>query len=297
MRVIEYVGAAAGTAVIMSHSMRKRKVLFVESNHDAKLFDALFSDGLLPISARGASGVVEAVEVIDSYNSTNASKIEAVGFIDKDYLHLKDDSKVLERTNIITTEYRDIEIDLLHSEAFRRLLEEKASSSKWQCENKVVEDILMNLSELSLIRAYNAIFEKSWDFKDLDLIKYTNTSGELNYEKLLSFFRQKNRIDNTQWEEFENWKISIDLCLKNITRGHDAVCVFGQMLRRKLGNRRKEELSCEIIEENLRLAVERKFVEIFNWFNAVYQWVYNQANSADHIPRRFAALHSAACGR
>jgi N-dimethylarginine dimethylaminohydrolase len=87
------------------------------------------------------AGVMAAVLTIQKHNVQNIKNIDAIGFIDKDYLHLKDDFNILENGKIVTTMYRDMEIDLLHTPALKKLLEEKASSSKWTCEIQIVNDI------------------------------------------------------------------------------------------------------------------------------------------------------------
>lgn len=275
MSIPEYNGAAAAAAVIMSHTMRGHKILFVEAPSDGRVLEPLFDNSFTAIAAKGVAGVLEAVSTIEKYNVKKGTSIDVLGFIDKDYLHLRDDNGILGAGRIVTTMYRDIEIDLLHTPALKKLLKEKASSGKWSCEAQVANDVLSSLSKLSLLRAYNALNCNNWDFKSIDLSKYTSTTGELNYPKLEKAFRQKNHIQCTEWEAFETWASSVDLCLKSITRGHDAACVLGQMLRKKLGNRKNDECSCEVVEENLRLSVEKKFIEICNWFQALREWAYN----------------------
>jgi hypothetical protein len=273
--VLEYNGAAAASAVIMSHEMRSKKIMFVEGIHDGRLFSYIFGENFLCVAAKGMKGVIDALDVIAEYNSRSEHVIDVIGFIDKDYLHLSDESCILERSDILTTQYRDIEIDLFHTEALKRFLEEKASTGKWKCENQVIEDILNSLSIVSFLRAYNAAKKKGWDFKTLDLCRYVDTLGMIQQQRLESAFRQKNHISNEEWQEFEEWMTSIDICIKTITRGHDVACVIGQMLRKSLGNRKKEEASAEIVEENLRLAVERKFIEVLEWFEKTIDWTHN----------------------
>lgn len=277
--MIEYHGAAAASAVIMSHSLRGKKILFVEGTQEGLLLEGIFEGQIKAVSAKGCLGVVEAVNTVNTYNKKNARKggIDFLGFIDRDYLCLRDEQKLLHRKDIVTTTNRDIEIDILHSKATKRLLEEKANSSKWECERKVVENILSSLCNLSYLRAFNHLFEKKWDFKCIDLGKHTDNDGNINYQKFLSTFKQNNHIDKNEWAEFENWAKEQELSLKSITRGHDATCVLGRMLRKKLGNRTKDETSITVVEENLRLAVEVKFIEMYQWFRSIYEWAYNKA--------------------
>ncbi len=275
MRVLEYQGAAAASAVIMSHVMRSKKVIFIEGASDGRVLGSLLEDGVVPISAKGVAGVMEALDLISQHNTDGNGNVDAIGFIDRDYVDLHDTHHIVGRDNIVTTCYRDIEIDLFHTRCTRRLLEEKGSSGKWNNEVDVINGILESLSGLSLLRAYNAAFEKSWDFKCIDLSKYVNTLGNIDENRLFSNFKQKNGVCAKEWREFECWKKNIELCPKSITRGHDVSCVFGQMLRKAIGNRKKDEACIDVVEENLRLAIERKFIEIFDWFKALFDWAYN----------------------
>jgi len=279
MTALEYDGAAAASAVIMSHALRTKKIMFVEGVNDAFIFDNIFQNSFVPIAAKGMSGVICALEQIKNYNSENKNHIDVIGFIDRDYLHLIDESKILSRPDIITTCYRDIEIDIFHTNGFLKLLKIKASKGKIKPENEVIEYVLDELKPISFLRAFNALKKKQWDFKTIDLIKYVDTTGALDQQRLESNFRQKNHITEQEWTEFYEWMQSMNICLRSITRGHDVACVFGQMLRKGLANRSKDETSAEIIEENLRLALEQKFMEILDWFEKVGQWAKFNLNN------------------
>lgn len=272
MSVLEYQGATAATAVIMSYAMRSKKIIFVEGVSDGRILDSLFDDNIMPISAKGTMGVINALDLVVSHNASGNNYVDAIGFVDRDYLTLRDTNKILNRSDIVTTCYRDIEIDLFHTGCTRRLLQEKGSSGKWNGESDVISRILESLSKLSLLRAYNAVNEKSWNFQCIDLCKYVDTFGVVDEVKLISNFKQKNRITVSEWGEFESWVSNMNVCLKSITRGHDVSCVFGQMLRKALGNRKMDETRWDVVEENLRLAVEKRFVEIFDWFNLILRW-------------------------
>ena len=278
--MIEYTGSAAASAVIMSHVLRNKKIIFVEGVHDGNLLETLFEGEVTAISAKGCNGVIEAVDAINEHNKKSPQKVSMIGFIDTDYLHIKDEEGILKREEIVSTTYRDIEIDLIHTRAMKRLLEEKASSHKWDCELKVAQELLNTLKEVSFLRAYNFAKERNWDFKWINIAKYSNSSGDFDNSKIISAFRQKNKVKDSEWGKYIKWKNETDMCLKMITRGHDATCLLGIMLRKKLGNRKKEETEHVVIEENLRLAVEKKFIEAYQWFQQIFEWAYNKSIQA-----------------
>ena len=270
--MLEYNGMSAASAVVMSRILRKKKIIFVEGLHEGKLLENIFDGEIIAISAGGCNGVIEAVDTLKMYNDKNTTHISVIGFIDIDYLHIKDDKSILQRNDIIYTTYRDIEIDLIHSKSLRRYLEEKANPLKWDSEIKVANELLDSLKGLSYQRAYNYAFSKNWDFKWINISNYSTRDGDIDYDKLTSAFRQKNRINDAGWKSYIKWKNEKQICLKMITRGHDATCLLGVKLQKKFGNRSKEESDQLVVEENLRLAVERKFIEAYNWFIRILQW-------------------------
>lgn len=273
MSVLAYQGSAAATAVIMSHSLRSKKVIFVEGPSDGRLLNSLLGNSAVePIAAKGAYGVIQALDLIAEHNANGKDSVTAIGFIDQDYLVLRDVNCILKRSDIVTSFYRDIEIDLFHTRCTRRLLEEKGGSGKWSNEADVVSGILRSLHRFSLLRAYNAVNAKSWSFQGINLDRYVSTSGIVDEAKLFSAFRQQNHINNEDWSDFEQWAISVELCPKSVARGHDVAFTFGKMLRKALGNRAKDEVAADVVEENLRLAAERRFVEAYNWFKALLDW-------------------------
>jgi len=235
--MLEYSGAAAASAVIMSHSLKGKKIIFVEGTQEGLLLEGLFDDQLNAISAKGCFGVIDAVDTVNTYNAKTKEpdKIDIIGFIDKDYLHLRDEHGVLKRQDIVTTINRDIEIDIINSKAMKRFLEEKANPSKWGCELKVVEGVFDNLGNLSYLRAYNHLFEKKWDFKCIDLAKHTDHDGNINYSKLISTFRQTNHINAKSGKLLRIGRVRKRFSLKSITRGHDATCILGRMLQNEVG--------------------------------------------------------------
>jgi hypothetical protein len=274
MSIPTHKGAAAAAYVIMSHVLKYKKVIFVEGPSDGRLIDKLLDDNsAAPIAADGVYGVIEALDSIAVHNAESDENVNAIGFIDRDYLALCDASEILLRRDVVTSCYRDIEIDLFHTKCIKCLLEEKGSPGKWTNEAEIVSEILSSLHGFSLLRAYNAVHFKCWNFKDIDLDKYISTSGEVNEAKLFSVFRQKNRVDNEDWSEFERWRRSVQLCKKSVTRGHDVALMFGKMLRKALGNRSKDEANQYVVEENLRLAAEKRFVEAFSWFKTLESWI------------------------
>ena len=274
MSALAYQGSAAAAAVIMSHSLRSKKVIFVEGPSDGRLLNSLLGNSAVePIPAKGAYGVIQALDQIAEHNAKGKDIVTAIGFIDQDYLVLRDVKCILDRSDIVTTFYRDIEIDLFHTSCTRRLLEEKGGSGKWSNEADVVSGILRSLHKFSLLRAYNAVNTKSWSFQGIDLDRYVSTSGIVDEAKLFSAFRQQNHIKDKDWSDFEQWAISVELCPKSVARGHDVALTFGKMLRKALGNRAKHEVAAEVVEENLRLAAERRFIEAYNWFKKLLDWI------------------------
>lgn len=272
MLVLEYPGAAAATAVIMSHTLRKQRIVFVEGKGDVLLLFTLYEESCMPIAARGVEGVLKALDLIHEKNSTERWDIRAIGFVDRDYSHLRDQHGITMRNDVVLTSYRDIEVDLFCAKSFERLLNEKAAQGKFTAAEDVIQGIMSRLCKFSKLRAYNALHDKGWSFSCLDVVKYVDTKGNIDLSKLFSCFKQRNRITSLEWSMFEAWESDTEICLKSISRGHDISTVVGQMLRGSLGSRSNAEASCDIVEENLRLATIKTYVELYDWHREIKSW-------------------------
>lgn len=261
---LEYRGAAAASAIIMSDVLKKKKIVLVEGSSERFLLSDLFPT-LYPISAVGQDGVIDAIDGLVEEYGEDLSELSIIGFIDKDYLSVIDNKDIHTNKNIITTHFRDIEIDMLQTEILRRVLEEKGSAPKWTSHDLVLREVYSCLETLSYMRVYNHVKGKFWDFKTIDLTAYCSTKGVIDYVKLIRNFRQNNKIKQSEWDDFENWRKYNAYDLPLVTRGHDATCVIGQMLRSKIGNRDKGEASSECVEENLRLAARIDKLCDYQW--------------------------------
>ncbi|MBF0180415.1 MAG: DUF4435 domain-containing protein [Magnetococcales bacterium] len=273
MTELIYRGHAAANFVIMSHSLRIKDIIFVEGLSDKKLFMKLFPENMVPVPADGAENVVAALDVIKEFNKIkeDKDKIRAIAFIDQDYLHLSSgDFKNIE--GLFLSQYRDIEIDMLHTKSMHYVLNEYGNSEKIDKFGNILRFVMQNLEIISYLRAYNFVYNKNWNFKDVNLVRYVDIEGQVDQEKFLSFFKQKNSVISDEFKNFIIWKNNNTINLELITRGHDACCVIGQMLRKILGNADREKVVCDAIESSLRLAIRPDFCFDFLWYRSIKEW-------------------------
>lgn len=267
----QYKGASAATTIMMSRKFRETKTLLVEGVNEVNLFKDLFPT-ISVLSADGQEGVYQAISELNDNKEEKARGIHYLGMIDQDYLKLADYNKILENEKIISTNYRDLEIDILHSQCLKRFLEEKASPNKYGCEKEVLKNILDNLKLFSYLRAFNYIKIKNWDFKVVDLSKSSDRDANINYTKVISNFKQSNKITADEWKEFEEFMGEKEFDLRMITRGHDTTTILGKMLKRKIGSKSDVESKFEVVEENLRLAVKERHLEGYEWYQIIKEF-------------------------
>lgn len=262
MNIPQYEKKEIANSVSIS---KKEKVLLVEGSIEIKFLKPFF-ETLTFIDNKGAEGVLETLREL---NSRDEDKI-ILGLIDKDYEILP----IVDFTNLITTTHRDLEIDLLKSNALKRFLSEKGSANKLNSfggEN--YSEVLLNsifdlIKKVSILRLYNATEEKGWNFKEISLskcLKYTNAT--FDDSKFIRTFKQKNSITEEEWGSFERYfTAEMNRPLERITRGHDATVVLGMYLRKKIGSLESKFCEWEVVEENLRLATLEKHIENYEWY-------------------------------
>jgi hypothetical protein len=224
--------------------------ILCEDNVSAYTIRTLFnSNEVIAICGSGWKFVFTKIMELQSLCTTKKKKI--IGFIDRDYWFLKDDQKILERSDIVHTDFRDIEIDLLHSDAFADFI----SLKKPILIGKHIElrnNALTNLSNIGLLRAYSHKLGKFWEFPPIN--KHIRKSI-FNYDKWEINFKQVNKISKSHMDEFNKWKSSLELDPKIIVRGHDAIQYLHTILDIQLDQPKTKNSSVLTIEDCLACCI------------------------------------------
>jgi len=139
-------------------SKKQKYAILCEDNVSCNAISKMFCrDDVETISGSGWKFVISRIE---EFAETCANKNKLmIGFIDRDYWHFRDDLNILSKKQIVHTDLRDIEIELIESTAFNDFIQEKkpALFTKADEFRKVVYDYLYTIGKM---RVYNHINQK-----------------------------------------------------------------------------------------------------------------------------------------
>ena len=265
MTVPSYDGSTAAASIIMSPTVRKRPVLFVEGICEVCLITHHFPEYETQIvPCGGHAGVKEAIQAVEKWEAANETSLMVLGFIDRDYGSRK------RFRRITTSNHRDVEIDMYKSKAGERLLKEKASRNKCSDGRATLDEAIDELRTIGLVRKHNSDNGNRWNINDVNLERCMDKDGRVKNDKFFSLLQQKNSLLKKDIDVLRSmFQNCDDVMTEAVVRGHDLSVVLGKWLRKKIGNRTKSETSWRALEEDLRLATERRELLRYHWARRV----------------------------
>ena len=260
--------------------------LILEGASDKKFFLSRLPGTIRFFVAQGWERVVALV------NKVEDEKIRAIlGVIDRDY---REELGIeLHSDNIVMTDYRDIEVMMFFSGAFRKIVVEKASQDKllkfpngeinYEKVRKSIVDIAVPIGRFRFYCQKEDINAKFSDSNsDIDFSKILDYQKAFNFKSKYSYVEHlKNKYQKeNQHLKKNDWAQAQVLLLpsrlqdeKFIVSGHDLMEIFGMSLRRKWGNKNKNEVTREKLEELLRVSYpDEEFKETF-FYKKVADWL------------------------
>ena len=147
--MINYITGDDITAEVkMIRNAFKGTILIVEGDQDSLLFEKFIkNDNCRTIPARGKDNALHAIEALEDDNFKGA-----VSIVDADFWHILPPNNL--SSNILVTDYHDVEIMIFESEALSQILNEYGSKNKIdKFRNSYKEDVRQIL--------YNAAFPLS----------------------------------------------------------------------------------------------------------------------------------------
>jgi len=260
--------------------------LILEGASDKKFFLSRLPGTIRFFVAQGWERVVAIV------NKVKDEKIRAIlGVIDRDY---REELGIeLHTDNIVMTDYRDIEVMMFYSNAFRKIVVEKASQDKLpkfpngEINYEKVRESIVNIAvPIGRFRFHcqkediNAKFSDSnsdLDFsKIIDYQKGFNFKSKYSYvEHLKNKYQKENQhLKKNDWDQAQillpPFRLQDE---KFIVSGHDLMEIFGMSLRRKWGNKNKNEVTREKLEELFRVSYpDEEFKETF-LYKKIADWL------------------------
>lgn len=261
------------TEIQMSHS--NRKWLILEGDTDEKIFLARpLSSVARTVVAKGWENVLYVVTSCDDFE-----RKVVLGLIDRDYRDF--DSSQPSHSNLVITDYRDIENILFESNALVRVYTEYGSRTKLPCDHcgsldySQIRDVLSKVAiRLGRFRAYCHKHQIAISFKEIEHTKFVDDRTlQLNSSAFLRHL--KGNPDNNGIEIDSHWNSSSGDWLPEslntpvlVRHGHDLMAMVAVSLRRKWGTHggrfdRKE------IEKLFRLAIDDTELRSFEFWKNI----------------------------
>jgi hypothetical protein len=229
------------------------------------------------------------VEIVNQVRTENIRSI--LGVIDRDY---REELGIeLHTDGIVMTDYRDIEVMMFFSSAFRKIVMEKASQDKLpKFSNGEInyEEIIKSIVDIAVpIGRFRFHCQK----EDINA-KFSDSNSELDFSKMLDYqkgfnFKSKyayvEHLKNKYQKENQHLKkndwdqaqvILLPSRLQNekfIVSGHDLMEILGMSLRRKWGNKNKNEVTREKLEELFRVSYPDEEFKATLLYKKIANWL------------------------
>lgn len=264
----------------------RMSLLFVEGKNDIPVFKMIINKETCKIISCGDKKQV--INTVDFFNNKKDDGI--IGVVDKDYDEImcynNDTVKKNKKGNIIYTDENDMEMQMVSTQAFDKLLysyaDEKLLEEFERKNGVMVFDYIVNICYIIgkvRLKAYNE--RASIKFNTSDITLCINDSWKFVTKKFISLWCAGSKYDMKRYySEVENDN-NYEFEKKKLCRGHDFSTVFSCVFcgnangSKGIGNEKGKLLSSQKIEENLRLAYSYDDFCKSNLVKTIKEWQLN----------------------
>jgi hypothetical protein len=215
----------------------------------------------------------KAIRALTILEKDNFAGILAI--IDADFFILENNLPT--NSNLIVTDYHDLEIMLIQSPALNKVINEYGSQEKI---NTFGKDICLTLLEsgknIGYLRWVSLKFELALKFEGLDFKKFLDEKTlTINLTKMISTVKnnsQKHELKDTDIQDKLEALIdySHDPC--QVCCGHDLICILSVGLCKVWGTWNYNEVKSDVIERSLRLAYEESYFRNTQLYKSIQNW-------------------------
>ncbi len=264
-------------------------LIVLEGGNDIKFFRYMFNEIKFNPKTESKRGWEGVYNFIDKWNKNeNIAELrkkhnKVIGVIDRDYHDYI--SKVTFPSNIVKTDYRDLEIILFESDtALSRILIKYGRdpsnyplNSDKEIDLSAIRSLIYQKSmALSKIRYFkvikeienfgiNCITNEGRGFENFFCYK----TFTLDENKLITLLCQRNRdISRDVILDWINTKTEIDP--KFLCKGHDIISILARSFRKYFNNLGAQEVTSENIEEELLLAFPFSDFKVLNYVQEIF---------------------------
>jgi 5S rRNA maturation endonuclease (ribonuclease M5) len=249
--------------------------LIVEGHSDKLIYERLVNKQEVRVTiASGKNNAIKALSILEKED--NFRRVVAV--IDADFSRIE--QQIPDSNNLFLTDEHDLEMMLIKSAAFDKLLKERGSEEKIKAFTEDIRETLLKLGQeigklrwLSLRNKLDLKFEGLNFSKFIDKEKLSINIDELiisikNHSQKLSLYEQQIKQDLSviSDENHDPWQ----LCC-----GHDFISILAIALWKVLGTRNANDVKKEDLERELRLAYELSYFYQTQIYTLMVNWQSN----------------------
>lgn len=248
--------------------------LIVEGHSDRLIYERLVNEQEVRLTI--AYNKDNAIKVLFILEKENFRRVIAV--IDADFLRIE--QQIPESNNLFLTDEHDLEMMLIKSAAFDKLLKERGSEEKIQAFPKDIRETLLKLGqEIGQLRWLSLRNKLDLKFEGLNFSKFIDKNNlSIDVDKLIINIKnnsQKHSLDQQQIqqelsiisnEKHDPWQ----LCC-----GHDFMSILAIALCKALGTWNPNDVKIEVLERELRLAYELSYFYQTQIYQRMVNWQSN----------------------
>ena len=241
-------------------------IVLVEGLDDIRVFRSMLNKKSTVLRSCGGKAIaLEVIDIVLTSDAFSEARKKAIfAFVDADFDRLK---KKRYSEAVILSDYHDLEVMIIWSDALDRYLAEYASADKLAASptsepHGFVRDSLIRIcSYIGGLRLWSLDTETNVDFKNINhsaLVDRRNL--EVDFFKFCQGIYNNNR-DVLRGISIKNLEETVCRLLeetrcdaRDLVQGHDAIAVLGIMLRHAIGSCDAAVVTEDIVGSNLRLA-------------------------------------------
>jgi 5S rRNA maturation endonuclease (ribonuclease M5) len=249
--------------------------LIVEGHSDKLIYERLVNKQEVRVTiASGKNNAIKALSILEKED--NFRRVVAV--IDADFSRIE--QQIPDSNNLFLTDEHDLEMMLIKSAAFDKLLKERGSEEKIKAFTEDIRETLLKLGQeigkLRWLSLRNKLDLKSEGLKFGKFIDKEKLS--INIDELIISIKnhsQKPSLDEQQIkqdlsvisdENHDPWQL---YC------GHDFISILAIALCKVLGTWNANDVKTEVLERELRLAYELSYFYQTQIYQLMINWQSN----------------------
>jgi 5S rRNA maturation endonuclease (ribonuclease M5) len=249
--------------------------LIVEGHSDKLIYERLVNKQEVRVTiASGKNNAIKALSILEKED--NFRRVVAV--IDADFSRIE--QQIPHSNNLFLTDEHDLEMMLIKSAAFDKLLKERGSEEKIKAFTEDIRETLLKLGqEIGKLRWLSLRNKLDLKFEGLNFKNFIDQKNlSINIDKLIISIKnhsQKPSLDEQQIkqdlsvisdENHDPWQ----LCC-----GHDFIDILAIALCKVLGTWNANDVKTEVLERELRLAYELSYFYQTQIYQLMVNWQSN----------------------